>query len=72
MATTVVVRDPDILGGIPVFEGTRVPIQTFLDCLEEGYTIAAFIEDFPTVKHEQAIQLLEEVKEQLNIGIVPI
>ncbi len=56
-----VTRDPDILGGLPVFNGTRVPIRNLIDCLEGGYTIDEFLDDFPTVRHEQVIGLLEEM-----------
>ena len=46
--------DNEILGGTPVFLGTRVPVKNLFDYLEEGESIAAFLEDFPTVKKEQA------------------
>jgi uncharacterized protein (DUF433 family) len=52
--------DPEILGGVPVFVGTRVPFQTLIDYLEEGQALAAFLSDFPTVRHDQAIAALEE------------
>ena len=52
----------EILGGIPVFSGTRVPIQNLLDYLEAGDSIDLFLEDFPTVKKDQAIQALEFAK----------
>ncbi len=68
MLASVIVRDPEILGGTPVFAGTRVPIQTFLDCLEGGYTIAEFLEDFPTVTHDQAVRVLEEAKASLELA----
>lgn len=67
MGTSAISRDPEILGGIPVFEGTRVPVQTFLNCLEEGYTIEEFLDDFPTVSREQTIQVIEEAKERLDL-----
>lgn len=51
--------DKDILGGTPVFNGTRVPIKNLFDYLETGETIAEFLEDFPTVRREQVIRLLE-------------
>jgi len=51
---------PDILGGTPVFFGTRVPVQTLLDYLEGGETIDDFLEGFPTVKREQVITFLEK------------
>jgi len=58
----------DLLGGTPVFSGTRVPIQTFLDYLEGGKTITEFLDDFPTVSRDQALDLLETVKENLIGG----
>lgn len=58
-----VTRDPEIMHGTPVFRGTRVPIQTLFDYLEGGDTLDDFLEGFPTVKRELAIQVLEECKE---------
>jgi uncharacterized protein (DUF433 family) len=55
----VIVKDPDILGGTPVFRGTRVPFQALLDYLEGGQTLDEFIDDFPTVTSETAISALE-------------
>lgn len=63
MAEPVVHSDPDILGGTPVFVGTRVPLRTLFDYLEEGATVVEFLDDFPTVSREQAIAALEEAKE---------
>ena len=62
---SVVHSDPDILGGTPVFVGTRVPFQTLLDYLEAGDPLAEFLEDFPTVSHEQAVAALEQAKDAL-------
>jgi uncharacterized protein (DUF433 family) len=59
----IIVRDPNILGGTPVFSGTRVPFQALLDYLEGGQTLGEFLEDFPTVKREAAISALEHAKE---------
>ena len=59
LAGEVIVKDPDILGGAPVFRGTRVPFQALLDYLEGGQTLAEFIDDFPTVTREAAISALE-------------
>lgn len=59
------VRDPDILGGTPVFRGTRVPIQTLFDYLEGGEKLEDFLEGFPTVSREAAIAALEEAKQLL-------
>ena len=61
----VVHSDPEILGGIPVFVGTRVPFQAPLDYLEGGETLDEFLENFPTVTREQAIAALEQAKEAL-------
>ena len=55
----VIVKDPDILGGTPVFRGTRVPFQALLDYLEGGETLDEFLDDFPTVTREAAISALE-------------
>ena len=60
MAEPIVTSSPDILSGTPVFAGTRVPVQTFIDCLEGGETIDDFLAGFPTVKREQVVAFLEE------------
>ena len=52
----------EIMGGTPVFLGTRVPIQTLFDYLEAGESIDDFLDGFPTVSREQIIELLEEAK----------
>lgn len=54
----VIVRDPEILSGMPVFAGTRVPAKNLLDYLEHGRSLAEFLDDFPTVRREQAIASL--------------
>ncbi|MEO8726731.1 MAG: DUF433 domain-containing protein [Acidobacteriaceae bacterium] len=56
----VIVKDPEILGGIPVFVGTRVPFQNLLAYLEGGHTIHEFLDQFPSVSREAAIAALEE------------
>jgi uncharacterized protein (DUF433 family) len=56
---------PEILGGTPVFSGTRVPVQTLIDYLQAGDSIDEFLKDFPTVKKEQVIEVLETAKAQL-------
>ncbi len=61
----VVHSDPEIMGGTPVFVGTRVPLQTLLDYLEGGQPLSDFLDDFPTVSREQAIAALEQAKEAL-------
>ena len=57
--------DPEIMGGTPVFQGTRVPVQTLLDYLEGGDSIDEFLEGFPGVSREQAIAFLEMAKDAL-------
>ncbi len=65
MSQPIITCSPDILGGTPVFTGTRVPVQTLLDYLEGGETIDDFLEGFPTVKREQVIAFLEEAKARM-------
>ena len=65
MAKPVVSRSPDVMGGTPVFAGTRVPVQTLLDYLEAGETINEFLQGFPTVTREQVIAFLEEAKDRV-------
>jgi uncharacterized protein (DUF433 family) len=65
----VVVRDPDILGGTPVFRGTRVPLQTLFDYLEGGDTLEEFLQGFPTVSREMAIAALEEARQLLSARV---
>jgi uncharacterized protein (DUF433 family) len=55
----IVESTPDVMSGIPVFRGTRVPVQTLLDHLEAGDALDAFLAQFPTVRREQAVQFLE-------------
>jgi len=61
----VIVRDPNILGGTPLFRGTRVPVQALFDYLEGGDTLEEFLAGFPTVSREAAVPALEEAKELL-------
>jgi uncharacterized protein (DUF433 family) len=63
--TTVVCRDPDVMGGTPVFSGTRVPVQTLLDYLEAGESIDEFLAGFPSVSRRQVIEFLEAAKDRL-------
>jgi uncharacterized protein (DUF433 family) len=63
--TAAVVRDPEIMHGVPVFRGTRVPVQTLFDYLEGGETIEEFLQGFPTVPRDLALQALEEAKQLL-------
>ena len=64
-ATGVVIRDPRILGGTPVFRGTRVPFQALLDYLEGGQTLDEFLDDFPTVTRDAAVFARELAKSLL-------
>jgi len=59
MKINIVDIDPEIQGGRPVFRGTRVPIETLFMHLEKGISLDDFLDDFPSVKKEQAIELLE-------------
>lgn len=62
---SVIHSDPEILGGTPVFVGTRVPLRNLMDYLEGGHSLAEFLDDFPSVSREQAIAALEEAKDAL-------
>jgi uncharacterized protein (DUF433 family) len=62
---TVIHSDPDILGGAPVFAGTRVPVRALIDYLGAGQPLAEFLEDFPTVSREQAVAALRLAAEAL-------
>ena len=65
MSQSVICRDPEVMGGTPVFCGTRVPVQTLIEYLEAGNSIDEFLEGFPTVTRAQVIAFLEEAKEKL-------
>ena len=59
MAQPIIHCDPEILGGVPVFYGTRVPVKNLFDCLEAGDTLDQFLDSFPSVPREQAVATLE-------------
>jgi uncharacterized protein (DUF433 family) len=61
----VIHSNPKILGGVPVFIGTRVPVQTLLDYLEGGESLDIFLDHFPSVQREQAVAVLELAKRML-------
>lgn len=61
----VISRSPDVMGGTPVFTGTRVPVQTLLDYLEAGDSIDEFLSGFPSVSREQVVRFLEQAKDRL-------
>jgi uncharacterized protein (DUF433 family) len=65
MRQPVIFRNPEVMGGTPVFFGTRVPVQTLLDYLEAGDSIDDFLEGFPSVQREQVIAFLEDAKDRL-------
>jgi uncharacterized protein (DUF433 family) len=62
---SVVVIDPEIMSGTPVFAGTRVPVRTLIDHIEAGDGLDVFLEDFPSVSREQAIAFLEEANDKV-------
>ncbi len=64
-ASDLITVDPDILGGTPVFKGTRVPVKTLFDYLEANYTLDEFLECFPSVSREMACRLLERSESAL-------
>jgi uncharacterized protein (DUF433 family) len=60
--------DPEILGGTPVFVGTRVPLRNLIDYLKGGRSLDEFVDDFPTVSRAQAVAALEAAHEVLSAG----
>jgi len=65
MGPRIVSVDPAVLGGTPVFAGTRVPVKALTDYLEAGDSIDVFLDDFPTVEKAQVIEFLEQARDQL-------
>src|SRR5439155_23929626 len=65
----VIVKNPQIMGGAPVFRGTRVPLQALFDYLEGGETLEEFLDGYPSVSREMAIRALEEAKQLLSARI---
>ena len=63
---SVIVKNPNILSGTPVFRGTRVPLQLLFDSLERGRTLEEFVEGYPTVSREMAVAALEEAQHLLS------
>ena len=68
MSSGVITRNSEVLGGEPVFAGTRVPVKSLFDHLEAGDSIEDFLDGFPSVRREQIITLLEEMKAQMFAG----
>ena len=64
--SSVIHTDPEILGGTPVFVGTRVPLKNLMDYLEGGHPLDDFLDDFPSVTREQVIAALEEAQDALS------
>ena len=71
MKSSRVIVDPEILGGTPVFIGTRVPIRILSEHLEAGDPLEVFLEDFPSVSRELAIQVLEDAQASLVLDAHP-
>ena len=65
-ATSVIHSDPEIMGGTPVFVGTRVPFKNLIDYIEGGHPLGEFLDDFPSVTHDQVIAALEEAKKAVD------
>ena len=65
MIQNAIVKDPDILGGEPVFRGTRVPFKSLIEYLEGGDTLDQFLEQYPSVSRELAIEAIEEARSSL-------
>jgi uncharacterized protein (DUF433 family) len=68
----VVTINPKVMHGVPCFAGTRVAVQTLFDHLEAGYNVDGFLEQFPTVRREQVIALLEQLKREAERSAVAV
>ena len=66
MSDSIINRDPNILGGTPVFRGTRVPVKAIFDYLENGDSLDEFLDDFPGVSRDQAIGILELARDSIT------
>jgi uncharacterized protein (DUF433 family) len=66
VSAPVIHSDPEILGGTPVFVGTRVPLKNLIDYLRGGHSVDEFLDDFPSVSHEQVVSVLVEAMEALS------
>ena len=71
MDKPIVVVDPEIQSGAPVFAGTRVPIQNLFDYLEEGDSLEVFLDQFPSVSREMAVAVLEQARGALTYDTRP-
>lgn len=72
LVLAIIHSDPDILGGVPVFIGTRVPLRNLIDYLEGGYDLDEFLDDFPSVSREQAVAALEAAHQALTARADPV
>ena len=69
MGGNIIVRDPEIMSGTPCFRGTRVPFKNLIDYLKHGHPLDEFLEQFPTVPREDAIQALEDAQQTLVMSL---
>jgi uncharacterized protein (DUF433 family) len=70
--TDLITRDPEIMGGTPVFKGTRVPVDTLLDWLADGYTIEDYLYSFPSVSKEQVLAVMRLANDWLVSQAKPV
>jgi uncharacterized protein (DUF433 family) len=70
--TPIITSNPNVMHGTPCFAGTRVAVESLFDHLEAGYTVDAFLEQFPTVKREQVFGLLDQLKQQAEKSAVGV
>ncbi len=70
MSKPIITSSPDVMGGTPVFAGTRVPLQTLLDYIEAGESIDDFLAGFPTVSREQVVAFLQEAKQRMISAVI--
>jgi uncharacterized protein (DUF433 family) len=68
----IVTSNPNVMHGTPCFGGTRVTIRTLFDHLESGYTVDGFLAEFPTVRREQVVGLLEQLKQQAEQSVAGV
>ena len=69
LETSVISRSPEVMSGAAVFAGTRVPAQSLLDYLAGGHSLEEFLQDFPTVTQDQAVQLLHELGQSFELAL---
>jgi uncharacterized protein (DUF433 family) len=72
MEQSIITRNSNVMHGAPCFAGTRVEVRTFFDHLDAGYTIDAFLEQFPTVRRDQVVGLLELLRKDAARMAVPV